>query len=738
MRRWLAVAVTGLACGESRGVVGTNEGSTAEARGRQDALPALVVSFGYDPEGRLTSLERADAGTTIAWAMSTRTVTDAEAGVTTSRFSPGGALEQLVDPRGVVTDLERDGLGHVASVRSADTGLTRNTFDEAGLLREQVDARGVVSALSWDAVGRLVRLSRQRGASAAEVFTWTWDDAEGGTGRLLGTTFPGGRTARRLDATGALTRLEQQVGGVTTVASWEYDLLGRVVALRYPSGRRLGIEWRDGAPVALRLGEADAGTTLVDGIVTRGSVVESMTWHLATGPRPQVRRFDSIGRVVEYPLGEGTRALDFDLAGRVVAYRHLGPDGGPGDGADLLAGARDETFIYDRLDRLVGFTRAGESVQVRLDAVGNRAALEHGGTARWMTEPTSNRLLDAGVAYDEVGNVLGDGSFTATYDLAGRLASFTRAGVVMNATSDGDGHRVRKSTAAGDLVFLRDPAGHLLGEYDEAAAAVREYLWLGDVLVGFFLGAEFFFVQVDHLGAPRVAIDVQGRARWTWLVSPFGDGVPEPLVVDGARPLGAFDLPLRFPGQYADVESGLFHNHHREYDPATGRYLQADPLGLEGGVNPYVYVGGDPINAIDPQGLARLNLFAPGSVQHGLAERDPDLPGMLTVHGHGTSEFMLDEPTGRQLDAKDLAQRIRESGQWKPGMFVRLVACNVGQGGKESLVWKLAQELGAPVTGPDSLITDFVSEGYWYPTNTPLDPGAPAGRFITVVPRRRR
>jgi len=41
----------------------------------------------------------------------------------------------------------------------------------------------------------------------------------------------------------------------------------------------------------------------------------------------------------------------------------------------------------------------------------------------------------------------------------------------------------------------------------------------------------------------------------------------------------------------------------RYYNPQTGRYLTPDPIGLAGGINPYVYVGNDPVNLVDPLGL---------------------------------------------------------------------------------------------------------------------------------------
>jgi RHS repeat-associated protein len=64
-----------------------------------------------------------------------------------------------------------------------------------------------------------------------------------------------------------------------------------------------------------------------------------------------------------------------------------------------------------------------------------------------------------------------------------------------------------------------------------------------------------------------------------------------------------FEYNLRFPGQQYDSVVGLHYNYFRDYDPAKGGYIQSDPIGLNGGVNTYLYAEASPIEFADPFGL---------------------------------------------------------------------------------------------------------------------------------------
>ncbi|WUR15586.1 RHS repeat-associated core domain-containing protein [[Empedobacter] haloabium] len=125
------------------------------------------------------------------------------------------------------------------------------------------------------------------------------------------------------------------------------------------------------------------------------------------------------------------------------------------------------------------------------------------------------------------------------------------------------------------------------------------------------IATNIYYIYSDHLGAPRWITQATDNAvRWRWdHADPFG---LQPLN-DNPAGLGMLAFNLRLPGQY-DRESNLHYNYFRDYDPQTGRYVQSDPIGLDGGINTCGYALGNPVSYTDPKGLFVPALIIAGRV----------------------------------------------------------------------------------------------------------------------------
>ena len=88
--------------------------------------------------------------------------------------------------------------------------------------------------------------------------------------------------------------------------------------------------------------------------------------------------------------------------------------------------------------------------------------------------------------------------------------------------------------------------------------------------------------------------DSTGVVVWAATYEPFGKAT---ITVE------QITNNLRFPGQYFDSETGTHNNWNRDYNLQLGRYIESDPIGLEGGINLYTYVTNRPTIYIDPTGL---------------------------------------------------------------------------------------------------------------------------------------
>lgn len=117
-----------------------------------------------------------------------------------------------------------------------------------------------------------------------------------------------------------------------------------------------------------------------------------------------------------------------------------------------------------------------------------------------------------------------------------------------------------------------------------------------------------YYVHNDHLGRAERITNRHKSTVWRAKNHDFDRVLAYGTAADWYN--------LGFPGQYYDSEKDSYYNYFRDYDPTTGRYIQSDPIGLNGGINTYAYVGGNPISYFDPLGLAKIcyrPLDAPGA-----------------------------------------------------------------------------------------------------------------------------
>jgi len=226
-----------------------------------------------------------------------------------------------------------------------------------------------------------------------------------------------------------------------------------------------------------------------------------------------------------------------------------------------------------------------------------------------------SRILPTPSPTDAAGNATRVGSLNPiVHDDRGRMVSVTSSAGTTTYAYNGLGERVRKTgpvsaipTGTHHFVYAED--GKLLGEYDANGAVILEHVYAEDVPVFVMRGAKTFHVHTDHLNTPREIYDMAWDGTglvWDWgNGDPFGEIPPQELTdAEGV----AFRYNPRYPGQYYDRETGLQYNYFRDYDPGSGRYVQADPIGPEGWTNLYAYVGGNPHSQVDPIGLAIVDV----------------------------------------------------------------------------------------------------------------------------------
>ncbi len=301
---------------------------------------------------------------------------------------------------------------------------------------------------------------------------------------------------------------------------------------------------------------------------------------------PYRHTFDKAGRTIQQQRGTQTIAYRYDKNGNITQQGNT-------------------TYDYDKLNRL----RAANDPQFKqityhYDANGNRTTrTTKNDKTTYQYKTGTNQLVGINqqtIHYDNTGRRIDDGRFTYAYNARGRITSITNKTTKQTTSYQYrmDGLRVSKTTNNKTTYYLYSANQQLIGETDSNGNITKEYIWLGLMPLAVIENNNIYFIHTDHLATPRIVTDKNKQVVWQWRSTPFGKGEP---IENGLT------VNLRFPGQYFDKESGLHYNWWRYYQPGSGRYVTGDPLGLEGGINNYIYANSSPVLTFDYSGLWSTN-----------------------------------------------------------------------------------------------------------------------------------
>ncbi|MBC9712132.1 RHS domain-containing protein [Streptomyces sp. TRM66268-LWL] len=580
---------------------------------RRTAPDGTSASWTYDGEGNCTT------HTDQMGAVSTFEYTHFD--LLTARTGPDGVrytfahdhelrLTQVTNPQGLTWNYAYDAAGRLISETDFDDRELGYSYDAAGRLVSRSDALGRTTTFERNALGQVVRKD-----AAGSVTTFAYDltdqlaHAAGPAteltllrdrfGRLVAETVDGREMRYTYDELGRRTGRTTPTGAVST---WSYDAAGRRTHLT-TSGRTIDFAYDEaGREISRHIGEAVSFTNA----------------------------YDPLGRLLDQEI---TGADSATVQRRSYAYR---ADGNLTAIDDHLAGAR--RFDLDAAGRVTAVHAANWTETYAYDEAGNQT------TAAWPSthpghEATGPRTYEGtritragGIRYehDALGRVTlrqktrlsrKPDTWRYEWDAEDRLiATTTPDGTLWRYTYDPLGRRTAKLRLAGDgetvverVEFTWD--GTTLCEQISNSPELPfpiALTWdhqglcpLAQTERRLMTGASrdevdsrFFSIATDLVGTPTELLDERGHVAWHARASLWGR--------TAWNTSATAYTPLRFPGQYFDIETELNYNYFRHYAPETARYLTNDPLGLAAAPNPASYVD-SPHTTTDPLGLAPID-----------------------------------------------------------------------------------------------------------------------------------
>jgi RHS repeat-associated protein len=542
-----------------------------------------LTLFSYSPQGDVISMTDPNGNVATKSYDARRQLLTSTSPATPA--SPGGIVTaQSYDPDGRVTQVQQSSSGTVlrstgatytltgkpATATDANNNTTSFSYDLLDRLSSVTDAVGRMTSYGYDA------LSRQTSISNLAIQ---------GSPLLQQAYTPDGLLASLTDANNHAT-------------SFAYDGFDRLATTTYPLASTETLTYDADSNVSTR--KTRANQTIGFAYDTLNRLITKTP----PAPAPVVSyRYDLAGRLMGVSDTSAAIAAAVPPSGPSVQYA--------------------TTAAYDALNRPTGITwnpaptaATPSGSGVTFNHAYNKANQRIGQTATdnsWLNYPaatptvsyTADALNTAVGAvtptYDGNSNLTSDGTFTLGYDAENRLTSAVGAGNTAAYTYDAQGRRKTRTVNGTTTVFVTDASNREVLEYDGASGAIQRWYAYG-------LGSNDLLNQMNVVAATRATLvpDIQGS------VIASIDSSSGALSKIGYLPYGksaAAPAPFGYTGQRIDPETnGLYYYRARHYMPAWGRFMQPDPIGYQGGANLYAYVGNDPLNAIDMNGLWSFDL----------------------------------------------------------------------------------------------------------------------------------
>lgn len=414
---------------------------------------------------------------------------------------------------------------------------------------------------------------------------------------------------------------------------------GDLTALLTPSGSAHGFGYDGGDRNVLYSAPTVASSEKNSTTYTYGvdDLLESIT--LPSG-RKFERTIDSHGHLTNWKTPEAAVVVTYDSKTGNIAGLATNDEtvAHTWDGSLLLSASWSGTMTgkvswkYDNALRPVSETVGSNSVSLTYDSYGRLSQIgtealgyaSDGTSLAWTTCGQISEALSYSSDYGELSahkvtggtgaSVPTEGATTYTYDTLGQLRSVQLPSKRIDYLIDPAGRRVGKRVD-GQLVkgFLFDGRGHVVAELDGTGTVLSQFAYgsrrhVPDLMLR---GGKTYRLVSDYLGSVRLVVDTNTSSIAQQLDYDVWGRVTNDTS-PGLQPFG-------FAGGLYDTDTGLVRFGARDYDPATGRWTNKDPILFGGGqTNLYVYVGNDPVNFMDPSGLYSWSEFGSDVVNLGV------------------------------------------------------------------------------------------------------------------------